>query len=68
MSRRRVITLSPVDNVRAEHLSRSMGIRVPDVVRQGLALLAEYADLDEGEAMLIRRADGSLERVVLVLG
>jgi hypothetical protein len=44
-------------------MAEQMGVPVPEAVRRGMTLLRLWMALDEGERLLIHRADGQVEQV-----
>lgn len=63
---RLVVTLSPPAARRARQLAEHLQVRVPEVIRRGLALVSLATSLSDGEYLAVRRANGELERVLLV--
>lgn len=62
---RLAVTLSVKAAAEARHMAAVLDTTVPKVIRMGLSLLRLWSSLKDGEYMMIRRADDSLERVVL---
>lgn len=62
--KRMVVTLSAAAAKSVRAMSAQTGLRSPELVRRGLSLLRVWLSLGDGEDMMIRRADGSLERLV----
>lgn len=62
---RLVITLVAPASTTARAMANELGIKTPELVRRGLSLMRLWMSLKHDEALLVRRADGTFERLVL---
>lgn len=62
---RLVISLHDPTASTARDMAEDLGIKLPELVRRGLALVRVWMSLAPGEYLAVRRHDGQLERLVL---
>lgn len=63
--RRLVVSLVPNTARATRQMSAQMQCKVTETIRRSLSLMRVWLSLKPGEALLVRRADGELERLVL---
>lgn len=62
------ITFSPEASDIARVMAADLGVEVPELVRRSLGLMRMWMALDPGEELMVRRANGRLDRLILERG
>jgi hypothetical protein len=61
------VTLNAPAAHKARLLARTLNVRVPEVLRQGLSIVALAASLQEGEYLAVRRTSSELDRILPIV-